>query len=153
MKGKRLCSLLAGVLNLLYALTLTGGLVLGIIMCIASALGLNPETSDFAAAMAAIVGALLMAVAIIAIIIILPPCICTWISSIGLIKRAVKDRHPKGPAILSIVIHSLMIIGFVIGYFVADGQDWVKILIAIGFLMSLVNIVLCGIALSGKNSV
>lgn len=151
MERKRICTLIAGIINLLYAVILTGGVLLGLILGISLGFGLNFAGNDFAASMAAIVGTLVLVIVIIALIIMIPPCICTLISSILLIKRAVKSNRPKGPAILSIVIHSLMLIGFLIGLaacIISGGPNWVIFLIVACLLISVADIVLCGIAMS-----
>lgn len=151
MKGKKICTLLAGIINLLYAVILAGGIVLGVILGIGLLFGINTADNSLGGALAAVFGVLLLGVVIIGLIIAIPPFVCTLISSIGLIKRAVKDKRPKGPAILSIVIHSLVIIGYFVGIIAcfASGETWAAYLIAIGLLLSVANIVLCGIGMSG----
>lgn len=154
MKGKRICSLIAGILNLLYAVMLLAGIIVAIVAAVSITLGFNSMEDSLAAVFTAFAGVIIIGIVIIALIVMVPPFVCTLISSIGLIKRAVKCRHPKGPAILSIVIHSLLLIGYLIGIIacLTGGAAGLAIVfIVIGLLLSAGNIVLCGIALSGWN--
>lgn len=152
MKGKRVCSFLAGLMNLLYALILTGGIVLGLYAGFAAMFEINSAGSDLAGALAALAGSLVMVVVFVAILIMLVPCILMWISSIGLIKRAVKGKRPLAFAVLSIIVHVLLSLGFSIGLIVciAGEADILGILlIGAALLWSVVNIVLCGISVTG----
>lgn len=145
MKKIKVYSRIAGIMNLLYAIALTGVIVFAIIATISAFNGID-DTEGLAALGAAFGAIIVMAITIVATLVALVPCVLLWISSIGLIRTGKKvKKRPASYAVMSIVIHSILLAGGVIGIIalLVGGQAGIVAIVGAALLLSVVNIILC----------
>ena len=151
MKSKKVCTIVAGAMNLVYAVIFTVGLGFAVVLIIMSLVNINNGGNDVTAGLQALVGVLLIGIAIIAALILVVLGILTWISAIGLLKRGIKGKPPARLAILSIVTHSLIVTAGLVGAILLLVNNGGALIVAVLALiaLSVANIVLSAIARTG----
>lgn len=151
MKKQKVCTILAGVMNLLYALALTAGIGIALIMGVMMILGMGSATEIGEVIALAVAGPIIILLAIGAIVLMIIPCVLSWVASIGMLVKGSKNKSPAGFAVLSIVIHSLLIAGGLIAAIgmLVGGIVWGLGIGAAVIVPSVVNIVLSAIGRSG----
>lgn len=145
MKKIKIYSRIAGIMNLLYAIALTALMVFAVIAVVATLNGVG-ESEGLEGLGTAIGAIIITAVGFIAVLIALVPCVLLWVSSIGLIRTGKKvKKRPAAYAILSIVVHSIILAGGLIGVVALffEGQITPAALIGGALVISVVNIILC----------